>query len=850
MTLDEGDFSEDIDMTPDTGVLVALSHTSIAPLDALCELIDNAIDSFSSAEKYKGLLIERPYVRVDIPKAREVNMGMSSLRIEDCGPGMHRDELEKAIRAGYSSNNSYESLGLFGMGFNISTSKYGRITHIITACREDDFATELTINLETITSSHNFHLKSHRIPKPRDFDHGTIVEISNWWPEGNPNSGFIKKLVGYGIPKIIRHLGRTYSTLLKATDEEKRVRIFVNGETCEPYYHCVWDSSRYVTRNGKDIPARFDFDEILGTKRRCAQCRTIIMDKETECPVCHSNKIRTIQERLSGWVGIQRFDSRTEFGIDLIRNGRCIRLGEKAAFFEFTNEFKDIIKDYPIDTQFGRIVGEVHMDFVPVDFLKQDFQRTSDEWARAMTFLRGDSSLQPKQPGADKNQSPVFKLYQGYRKATAGTAYMYMGYWPEGSDEPQRISRETEKEYYQKFLNKEPGYFDDEEWWKLVIQASRRPVQQMSKCPTCGAQILPDSEECDCCGAILISKECIECGEKIPKSAVTCPSCGCDQTAKISSPWECSICGTSNAPERTICSKCGREKGSVNPLNPEYLVSVSNKSDYLSVDNLSITLPNGTETERINLSVYLTNGPIISPVTNKNVPVVVSKELSKITIFVDSSHRIFKNYAVRIEELIASEVAAFIYDLTRSSRSDELSISNITWILLNKYWSKSTEVSQNNVREKSDELLACVKDRLMSTIDPSLAMELFSDMSVPQQKALVDNVTRDGLSIDDLTNLKSNGKYLQYVPMDFLLSLFDKVPEVFFNKTVWDEHYGDYSSELDAEVLKQTYDRIRSEYRNSLETILLFVAYPTREAITLQKVEAALKFLENKLEAN
>jgi len=63
------------------------------------------------------------------------------------------------------------------------------------------------------------------------------------------------------------------------------------------------------------------------------------------------------------------------FGIDLIRNGRAIRPSEKSAFFTYVDEFKNEIKDYPIDSQYGRIVGEIHLDFVPVDFLKQDFQR-------------------------------------------------------------------------------------------------------------------------------------------------------------------------------------------------------------------------------------------------------------------------------------------------------------------------------------------------------------------------------------------------------------------------------------------------------------------------------------------
>jgi hypothetical protein len=187
---------------------------------------------------------------------------------------------------------------------------------------------------------------------------------------------------------------------------------------------------------------------------------------------------------VSGWLGIQRFDHETEFGVDLIRNGRAIRVWEKAAFFEYTDELKQTTKDYPIDGVFGRIVGEICINHVPVDFLKQDFQRSSAEWQRAMQYLRGDSSLQPKKDGASQNQSPMFRLYQGYRRVRdIGRKDMYMGFWT--ADGPRRISRDVEKELYARFRNREPGYFDDTEWWKLVEQADQPPLEEFVQCPAC-----------------------------------------------------------------------------------------------------------------------------------------------------------------------------------------------------------------------------------------------------------------------------------------------------------------------------------------------------------------------------
>jgi C4-dicarboxylate-specific signal transduction histidine kinase len=89
-----------LNLTPDTKVLIALTHTHIQPLDALCELIDNAIDSFSSA-KLQGNPVEHPVVRIDLPKLSEIDAGKGVVRVSDNGPGLSVDSAEKALRAGF-----------------------------------------------------------------------------------------------------------------------------------------------------------------------------------------------------------------------------------------------------------------------------------------------------------------------------------------------------------------------------------------------------------------------------------------------------------------------------------------------------------------------------------------------------------------------------------------------------------------------------------------------------------------------------------------------------------------------------------------------------------------------------
>ena len=597
------------DLTPDPKVLIALTHTPMQPLDALCELVDNSIDSFQIA-RLRGLPIDDPLVVIDLPRRSELDSGAGAVRVRDNGPGLDAPTAERAIRAGFSGNNPYDSLGLFGMGFNISTGKLGRTTRFVTAVADDAEAVEVLIDLDRLRETGSYAVPYSRVPKQEGFVSGTDVAVTDWWPEGSPNAGFVRKLVQYGLPTVRAELGRRYSTLLR----EERMRIVVNGEKCDPFEHCVWDDARFVERRGLgQIPAVFRFDETVGMQRRCVECAALVTPGLSECPECGSANTRTVEERIRGWLGIQRFDDTTEFGIDLIRNGRTIRVGEKQAFFEYVDDLKRTIKDYPIDSTFGRIVGEVHLNHVPVDFLKQDFQRSSPEWQRSMQHLRGESSLQPSKPGAEENSSPLFRLYQGYRRVRRpGRADMYMGYWDPDANEPRRISRDVEREYLLKFNQRLPGYYDDSEWWKLVEEADSPPPLELVDCPNCSAQNLQGHDTCSACGALLIAKRCInpDCAEEIAQSAATCPVCGTSQVPEVEEPWRCAVCGATNMAGTIDCVDCGLPVGTPNPLSREHLAANSHKSDGLSIPGCSLRLADGGYSSKLDVEVYLASASL------------------------------------------------------------------------------------------------------------------------------------------------------------------------------------------------------------------------------------------------
>ena len=837
------------DFTPDPKVLLALTQNPMKPIDALCELIDNAIDSFHSA-KIQGVSIENPMVLVTLPRKKDIRDNSGVLRVQDNGPGMTAEVAERSIKAGFSGNNPYDTLGLFGMGFNISTGKLGNKTVLMTSRKDADTYIKTEIDLNRICQKRDYSLDVIERKKGDsifdDGGHGTILEISDWWPEGNANYGFVKKLVDYGQPKIREEVGRIYATILRKGE----IKILINEKECEPFEHCVWDESRFVVRNKEQIHAKIYLDHTIKQSKRCGKCTTLLGSTDTVCPVCGSSSIRTIEEKVTGWVGIQRFDSSTDYGIDLIRNGRAIRVGEKSAFFEYTDDLKHTTKDYPIDSPYGRIVGEINLDFVPVDFLKQDFQRSTPEWQSAMEYIRGSSSLQPSQPGASENNSPIYRLYQGYRRVrNYGRADMYMGYWDADSRSAKRISRGTEQEYYKRFKEKQPGYYDDSEWWKLVETADQPPAEALPECPECGAQHLKNDEICPVCGAILKGKACINCGKEIPESAVSCPHCGSSQIPVIIEPWRCKICGTKNLADNDICKSCGSVRGANNPLDREELLATSVKVDSLSSAGLSIDLPNGKKSSSLGVQVYSVTKPLITPIHEKSIPLVIFKDGGKIEIFVDLSHPIFIKCGLSQEQLIASEIAQYIYleNMHLVSNNQGFNLGNLTWDVLQTNWKDSIEIDSETVLKDVEALLSEIRDKIRENNGANMS-DYFEEMSVDQKKMLTGSMIQHGIDLSTIKQLKDSGEYLLYAPYSFLYTLYQEDPELFFNGKVWKVSLANGGEELlGSEVVNQIRKKLINQYDNYLHDLILFVDNKFTDITTLQRVGLSIKFLRKEL---
>ena len=843
---------ESFDLTPSPRVLLALAQTAMKPIDALCELVDNSIDSFRNADKDSGNANE---IYIEIPTQGELRGDRYPLiKIFDNGPGMTPDDARNALTAGYSSKEQLDNwgdLGLFGVGLNIATAKFARKTRLITATKDSDTALIVDLDLSSLMGNKNFVVNPKTEPKQNYFNpSGSVIEISERWPAGDANHDFPKRLIQNGPGRIREMLGRRYATYLRP-DSLLKFKIFVNGVSCEPFEHCHWAEHRSVPYgvSGRRIKAMEKIDRLIRSSERCAKCRGEIKDGQCVADNNHSGSER-VDERVRGWIGVQRYDDTSHYGIDLIRNGRAIRILEKDAFFTFRDEGGNEIRDYPADGTYGRIVGEIHLDHVPVNFTKEDFQRTTYQWQEAMAILRGNSSLQSRQPGAAENDTPMMRIYTGYRRVRkAGIPDLYMAELYEDNDgimKTKRISRDIEDEFYEKFLAKEKGYHNDEKWFERVNVSVPTDTYEDCPNPECDAQNPSLAEECQICGELLKSKKCIKCEEKILWSAESCKHCGISQVPE--GPWKCNVCGKiDNSPEMHECGRCSAVKGAVNPFDINILMENSQIDDVLSISDIEIELPGSGKSDKFNLEVRhasLRNGQI-------HIPAVVFPDMpmQKITVFLDKKHSLFGSLQMRLYYAVAEVAADFVHagstHILSSGRKNEHNLINLTFQILNKYWGEQLSDNKNQVQDDIKSLLENIQEGMVDYLMES-APDIFQSMSNAERTAMVSNMQESGIDIGKMEKLKESGEFMRHIPPSVVVAIFNEYTEIFFDKRIWNPPWNipAVPEETASAIQKET----KQIYCNCLEDCINFLRYQrSPSSVVVRRARLSLEFLEKEL---
>ena len=425
---------------------------------------------------------------------------------------------------------------------------------------------------------------------------------------------------------------------------------------------------------------------------------------------------------------------------------------------------------------------------------------------------------------------------------------MYMGYWDKTEGAPKRISRDVEKEYYEKFLKKEPGYYDDAEWWKLVEEASVPPASPMVNCPECDTQNLAEAEVCSTCGHIFKGKICAneKCGKEIPASVLVCPYCETSQVPKVEIPWVCNVCGTKNLAGTTECKVCHGKKGTENPLSESAVLKHSVKDDELSIENLVIKLSNGQDSNAFNLNTYYSDSPIVMPMTGERLPIVLFKKIGSVVIVIDKTHPLFSSCGTSVIDVVSAEIASYIFDCHRVLAGNPgHSISSICWQVIRKYWFDKVELSEENIAKRCVGLLSSIKEQISTVIDESLSDRFFNEMNEWQQKFFVNEILKNNIPLAQINELKIKGTFIPYIHDEFVLHIFEESPKLFFNGNYWNARYGEKIDGVSATVLEETDMRTLRTYKNALETVVYFMSNKNKNTVELKRISAALDFLQD-----
>lgn len=449
-----------LDITPTPRILRTLGEIPFQTWQCIAELIDNAIDAYLSDTE--GEETDR---RITVNWSNDtVGAADRTIEIVDAAGGMSIDQLQDAVRAGYTSNDPFNNLGLFGVGFNISTARLGEETTIISTRRGDADWVGVKIDFQQLIDAKRFEAPIIRKTKADPNECGTKITI------GRIKSGILTEL-STKEADIRRRLELVYAPLLS----ERDITITVKNKQLRPQMHCVWSESRYVRYGDQNVPARINIDRVLGSALfDVIRNRYLTPDEAEEYYEAQQEgipfpaNIVEREKRLTGWLGIQRYADPNDFGIDFIRNGRKILISDKS-LFQYENPItlqKNLQYPLELGTSIGgRIVGELNVDYLIPTYQKNDFDRADVSWLQTVEAICGTGPFLPKSRKnlgfTEPNTSPLCLLVNAYRRVDKGTKCLFA---------PNDLS----KNYAAEFRKGTRDFIDDTKWWKAAQEEDQK----------------------------------------------------------------------------------------------------------------------------------------------------------------------------------------------------------------------------------------------------------------------------------------------------------------------------------------------------------------------------------------
>ena len=690
----------------------------------IAELMDNSIDSFIEARR-AGVSLQDPTVAVTIPTG---NRGESRLSVRDNGPGMDAATLERAARAGWTSHDPINNLGLFGMGFNIATARLGSKTTIWTTRSGDHEWVGLEIDFDQLTRRQNFLTPALSRPKPNADLSGTEVSVDKLKPE---QLDWFGKTQNRGI--VSKQLGKIYSSMIGPSGNPVAFRLEVNGVQVRAKLHCVWGGAGNAERVVESprygaVSAFQPFDIRLNPRPFCIQCWNWLDAGATTCPLCGEMGSVVQRERhIHGWIGLQRYLDRNEFGVDILRNGRKIEIGNKDLFKWVDESTGEEQIEYPIDDprDRGRFVGEVHLDHCRVPYTKDRFVREDPAWREMVEVVKGNTPLQPvlaASLGRGENSSPLYRLFQTFRRSNPHNKKA--GGWSKILVVPDN---DVAQNMAKRFDAGEGEYQTDAKWWELVEEAE---AEVLRGGPGTGSRGQGGGQTSEGGSTETLGGESVTT-ETGPTVAETAPELVRTRIARLST---------------------------------EY------------VDDLT--------RQRYEIAAFAVarDDPII---VEANAPWEFRRGTQGWSFYVDTTATVFRSITFTPLDALLAHVAMLTADFERDQDSNR-SYGAILAALRQKY-AGSTALDPQELIAQAQGQLVDIARGAVGRISLEDARAFFDSLSPSRQETIY--VTMASRGVGNPRAAVDDGRFLQYASPSVVSEFVQSNPELFFDSNYWDDQY-------------------------------------------------------------
>jgi len=729
----------EIDITPTPRILRTLGEIPFQTWQCIAELIDNSIDAFMSDES-NSTEDKEHFISISWT-SESVAAQDRSIEISDNACGMTLDQLQNAVRAGYTSNDPIGNLGLFGMGFNISTARLGELTTIMSTRSGDNEWVGIEIDIQRLIASKHFNAPIIRKSKENPKESGTKIKVSRL------KLGILAELPNKEN-EIRQRLEAIYSPLLN----KHEISILVRGKQLAARSHCIWSESRYVVYNKQNIRARIEIDSYLGDTLFDINKNSYLTDEEAE-PFYFSLQegkqlpphIVERSKRLTGWLGIQRYADPNDFGIDFIRNGRKILISDKS-LFQYENPYTGQNElQYPLElgtSVGGRIVGELNVDYLLPTYQKNSFDKSDRSWAATVEAVCGIGPFRAQSRKnynfIEPNESPLCLLVNAYQRATAGTKHLF-------------APNETAKRYAKDYKKGKSEYIDDSLWWKAA-----REEDQLQN--TGGSRSTP-----------------VNTGDN-PSDNINDYLTGYIKDALIKETQQTDIIKTTTEPDAFVTVPSSPPTPETSKINE--LIDRS----YL-VNQLSLNYKYGN-TAPLKVRAYeLTSGYIFEKDARK--PCAFFPSGTECDFFYDPQHPLLSQYPFTPKMLLLQYISSRL--MVRDSLTDIVA----TFASLVEDSMQEARIDRQSLVDRAMSVFDLLREKFIVALKPK-AIEVLNCVheAIGEVEDTISSIQSDSNLIKSFQSKTEDGiEALNHVPNKTLLRLVEKFPEDIFDGKVLSTPY-------------------------------------------------------------